>query len=244
MKLTPIKVFVAYALIIITSALMYFFLPGVFKEDISFGDGLYFSVVTITTLGYGDLSPISGFGKTVAAFEALLGVILMGVFLLAVSNQLIEKEERKRINAAKENLKAQYAAWKHDILYSLLFLVEPNKGVDSKLPKKLMDVHEYRNYFKENNVDFIKISYEQLCFQPLFVLNKIFHYVNLSSNFYSLNSLPNTHIAHGNRMKKNLNSKICYDNQWFNKYWLNTFLLIVLPFVFYWNKKHTYSHIQ
>jgi len=151
MKLTPAKVLITYLLVILISAALYFSLPKIFENDINFGDSLYFSVVTITTLGYGDLSPISGVGKFIAAIEALLGVVLMGVFLLAVSNQLIENEERKRINAAKENLKAQYNAWKHDIIYSLLFLAEPGKGVNSELPDRLMDVGEFREYFKEDD---------------------------------------------------------------------------------------------
>ena len=151
MKLTPVEVFVVYVSVILISAALYFSIPGIFKNNITLGDSLYFSVVTITTLGYGDLSPISGIGKTIAGIEALLGVILMGVFLLVVSNQLIENEERKRIDAAKENLKAQYNAWKHDIMYSLLFLVEPGNSVDSSLPDKLTDVNMFREYFKEDD---------------------------------------------------------------------------------------------
>ena len=139
---------------ILICAILYFSVPEIFKDDITFGDSLYFSVVTITTLGYGDFSPISASGKTIAAFEALLGVILMGLFLLSVSNQLIEKEERKRIDAAKENLKAQYGAWRQNIIYSLLFLSEPDKGVASELAEQLTDVNRFREYFKEDNERF------------------------------------------------------------------------------------------
>ena len=151
MKLTPVNVFLAYMSVIVICGILYFFVPGVFKSSITFGDSLYFSVVTITTLGYGDFSPISSSGRFIAALEALLGVILMGVFLLSVSNQLIEKEEKKRIDAAKDNLKAQYSAWRKNIIYSLLFLAEPGKGVASKLAEQLTEINRFREYFKEDN---------------------------------------------------------------------------------------------
>jgi len=151
MKVTPLKVFLSYITVILICVILYFSLPETFSREITFGDSLYFSVVTITTLGYGDLSPISSAGKTIAATEALLGVILMGVFLLAVSSQLIEREERKRIDAAKANLKAQYNAWRQNIMFSLVFLAEPRQGVRSDLAEKLTDVKYFREYFKEDD---------------------------------------------------------------------------------------------
>ncbi len=150
MKLTPLKIFSAYISAILICANLYFSITGIFKDVITFGDSLYFSVVTITTLGYGDFSPISTAGKTIVAFEVLLGVILMGLFLLSVSNQLIEKEERKRINAAKENLKAQYDSWKKNTIYSLLFLTEPGNSVAWDLVDQLTDVNSFRDYFKKD----------------------------------------------------------------------------------------------
>jgi Ca2+/Na+ antiporter len=151
MKFTPLKVFFAYISLILICSILYCVIPEVFKDKITFGDSLYFSVVTITTLGYGDFSPISDLGKAIAAIEAFLGIILLGLFLLSVSNQLIEKEERKRIDAAKENLKAQYSVWKQNIIFSLLFLSEPGKSVASDLAKKLTDVSKFKEYFKEND---------------------------------------------------------------------------------------------
>ena len=43
------------------------------SEAPAFGDTLYFSGVTLFTLGYGDMIPISGFGKTVAVLESACG---------------------------------------------------------------------------------------------------------------------------------------------------------------------------
>ncbi|WP_048149837.1 potassium channel family protein [Palaeococcus ferrophilus] len=46
----------------------------------SFWDYQYFSIVTATTLGYGDLHPI-GLGKAIASAEALFGMFMWAVFL-------------------------------------------------------------------------------------------------------------------------------------------------------------------
>jgi voltage-gated potassium channel len=45
----------------------------------SFGDGLWFAVVTVTTVGYGDFYPKTAEGRGVAFFLMLLGVALFGI---------------------------------------------------------------------------------------------------------------------------------------------------------------------
>lgn len=42
----------------------------------------YFSAVTLFSVGYGDITPI-GFGRWIAAFEALIGYILPAIFVLS-----------------------------------------------------------------------------------------------------------------------------------------------------------------
>lgn len=44
------------------------------------GDALYFSVVTSTTLGYGDFTPL-GPGRPLAAIQALTGYIILGIIV-------------------------------------------------------------------------------------------------------------------------------------------------------------------
>ena len=44
-------------------------------------DTLYFSVVTFTTLGYGDLTPV-GFSRAFAAFEAFIGSFTLALFVV------------------------------------------------------------------------------------------------------------------------------------------------------------------
>ncbi|MBW2561618.1 MAG: potassium channel family protein [Deltaproteobacteria bacterium] len=61
---------------------------GVITER-SFGDGLYFSVTTFTTLGFGDIFPASGHTLTrfVAMFEAISGAALMALFVVGLSKR-------------------------------------------------------------------------------------------------------------------------------------------------------------
>ncbi|MEL6195819.1 MAG: ion channel [Myxococcota bacterium] len=83
------------------------FYPGSFKLGLEQGsnpkinDLLYFSVVTLTTLGYGDISPLSPQAKTVAATEALVGQIYLTVLVarlvgLHIAESSTEREAAKR----------------------------------------------------------------------------------------------------------------------------------------------------
>jgi hypothetical protein len=61
---------------------------------VGFWDCLYFSVITITTLGYGDYRPES-YGRIVASIEVLSGIVLMGIFVSRlVSGQLDRRSKR------------------------------------------------------------------------------------------------------------------------------------------------------
>lgn len=55
------------------------------QTKLSIGDALYFSVVTISSLGYGDLAP-AGIGKLLACLEVLLGLALMGILIAKLSS--------------------------------------------------------------------------------------------------------------------------------------------------------------
>jgi Ion channel len=52
---------------------------------------LYFSMVTLTTLGYGDVTPASGI-RLIAAIQALLGYLNLGL-IVGVASELINARE-------------------------------------------------------------------------------------------------------------------------------------------------------
>lgn len=56
------------------------------QADVSskFEASLYFSLVTFATLGYGDIIPVNTFTRILAMVEAVIGVSLMSVFVVAI----------------------------------------------------------------------------------------------------------------------------------------------------------------
>ncbi len=56
----------------------------------NFWTNLYFSIVTFTTLGYGDLHPISSIGiRLLAGSEAFLGAFILAYFVVVVSRKIM-----------------------------------------------------------------------------------------------------------------------------------------------------------
>lgn len=53
---------------------------------------LYYSFVTITSLGYGDIVPVSPIAKVVATFAGLSGVLYTAIFISALISSLRDKE--------------------------------------------------------------------------------------------------------------------------------------------------------
>lgn len=55
-------------------------------DSLSVIDSLYFTVVTVTTLGFGDIAPLTPIGRLFVTFQALLGFVVMSLFLAAVAS--------------------------------------------------------------------------------------------------------------------------------------------------------------
>ena len=56
---------------------------GLLKNNIirNIPDSLYFSLITFTTLGYGDFRPLEGWGRILAGSEAFIGAFMMALFV-------------------------------------------------------------------------------------------------------------------------------------------------------------------
>ncbi len=58
-------------------------------RPISFGESLYFSIVTFSTVGYGDYLPVTHWTRVVASFECLSGIMLTPLFLVALTRRYL-----------------------------------------------------------------------------------------------------------------------------------------------------------
>lgn len=56
-----------------------------------FGDAVWWSMTTISTIGYGDLYPVTGTGRLVAVGLMLAGIALLGIVTASVATWLIER---------------------------------------------------------------------------------------------------------------------------------------------------------
>ena len=53
----------------------------------SLGRMFYFSAIVITTVGFGDILPLTPLARALVAAEALLGIIMAGFFLNAIAHR-------------------------------------------------------------------------------------------------------------------------------------------------------------
>jgi len=60
------------------------------------GDALWWAVVTATTVGYGDLYPVTLEGKLIAAAVMVLGIASLGIFISTIGATLIESRLKEK----------------------------------------------------------------------------------------------------------------------------------------------------
>ena len=66
------------------------------RTTAEWGECIYFSAVTWTTLGYGDYYPSTGASKFLATFEVFAGYIFLGLLVALIANIAFSDGERLR----------------------------------------------------------------------------------------------------------------------------------------------------
>jgi voltage-gated potassium channel len=121
----PLRVLALMACVLAygTTGFLYFELPE--NPDLGWADGLWYSVVTVTTVGYGDLFPKSMGGRYVVAVPLMFfGIGLLGYVLSIAASALVE--------ARSKELKgmAQHAFKDHLVLFNFPSIAKVERVLD------------------------------------------------------------------------------------------------------------------
>ena len=95
MKKISVFMLVVFSLVIILGSVMYLAEKGDNGFD-SIPDSVYWAIVTITTVGYGDISPVTPAGKIIASI-----IMLLGYGIIAVPTGIITTEMTLAIRSRK-----------------------------------------------------------------------------------------------------------------------------------------------
>ncbi|EPS71648.1 hypothetical protein M569_03107, partial [Genlisea aurea] len=92
-------------LYIVVGALCFFLLRHDMKGHKTNGivDSVYFCVVTMTTVGYGDLVPDNVVAKILSCVYVLSGMVLVGVLLSRAADKIVENQEVRLVKAMHLN---------------------------------------------------------------------------------------------------------------------------------------------
>lgn len=90
-------VFIIFILLIVASSLLYYVEHNAQPDKFaSIPEAMWWGVVTLTTVGYGDIYPITGLGKFLGAIISLMGIGLFALPTGLISAGFIEEIAKKR----------------------------------------------------------------------------------------------------------------------------------------------------
>lgn len=72
------------------------------EPDQTTGEGIYWAITTMTTVGYGDLSPTTSEGKTLAALVMLVGIGFVAILTGAVAERFLAPEVEREAEVEEE----------------------------------------------------------------------------------------------------------------------------------------------
>jgi voltage-gated potassium channel len=95
--------FVVMIIVIITGSVMYVVEHDANEKFTSIPQSIYWSIVTLTTVGFGDIYPITPLGKFLASFIMILGYAIIAVPTGIITVSMIRGEKKKLTNQTCPN---------------------------------------------------------------------------------------------------------------------------------------------
>lgn len=136
---------------------------GISNEGV---DSIYLSLVTITTLGFGDITPSTDLGKIIVSLEALFGIITIGLFLNSLSHAYSAELKQNEDNLAKERKETLRKALEIHVCLILDVFMSGNPFAWDKHAKNsasIEDVEDFaRNIYKTISAKNTKVDRLQI----------------------------------------------------------------------------------
>jgi voltage-gated potassium channel len=131
-----VRLVLIFAAVMLLSSLVVFFVEHTRNEGfVTFFDSLWWTIVTVSTVGYGDRYPVSVSGRVIAILIMFLGVGVMGTVTGRIASFLLER----RMKAEKgllsyEKLKGHFiiCGWKREMDIFLRVILSNNQELDSE----------------------------------------------------------------------------------------------------------------
>lgn len=121
---------IAFLVVVVTCGWLYSHLTvhghGVNTPGLGFLEGVFFSIVTVTSLGYGDIYPV-GFSRVIAGVEVLFGLALMGIMIAKVTSRRLSYHVQ-RLFATDAQRRLDDFAERFDRIRTLLTRTTPALG--------------------------------------------------------------------------------------------------------------------
>lgn len=89
--------FVAVAVI---NALLFYYFEG-WREDVDLPTAFYWSVITMATIGYGDITPVTWAGRALAMEAAVVGITAFTIVVSVIAEEFISRTTRKLMGLGK-----------------------------------------------------------------------------------------------------------------------------------------------
>ena len=109
-------------------------------------DALWWCIATVTTVGYGDVVPVTSLGRIMAIIYMFFGITLIAVLLAVISNNFY----RKRIDKQESEKKEQETNYLRNLIMKRLSDIELKQSECIELVNKLSSSMENNNKHKNS----------------------------------------------------------------------------------------------
>ena len=99
--LRMVRLLITILMIFFISSGMFFYVESQINPNVkTFGDAFYFTVVALTTVGFGDITPLSEAGKWVTVLMILSGIILIPWQMSRIVKEWVHIAAKKEVVCA------------------------------------------------------------------------------------------------------------------------------------------------